>query len=38
MKTVRFERQNAVARFVLANPPNNRLDLQFFGMSSGGGY
>ena len=27
--TVRFERQNAVGRIVLANPPYNRLDLQF---------
>ena len=29
MKTIRFERQNAVGRIVLANPPANRLDLQF---------
>jgi enoyl-CoA hydratase/carnithine racemase len=29
MKTVRFERQNAIGRIVLANPPYNRLDLQF---------
>jgi enoyl-CoA hydratase/carnithine racemase len=29
MQTVRFERQNAVGRIVLANPPANRLDLQF---------
>jgi enoyl-CoA hydratase/carnithine racemase len=28
-KTVRFERQNAIGRIVLANPPYNRLDLQF---------
>jgi enoyl-CoA hydratase/carnithine racemase len=28
-KTIRFERQNAVGRIVLANPPYNRLDLQF---------
>jgi enoyl-CoA hydratase/carnithine racemase len=27
--TIRFERQNAVGRIVLANPPYNRLDLQF---------
>src|SRR5271169_4294986 len=27
--TIRFERQNAVGRFVLANPLNNRIDLQF---------
>jgi enoyl-CoA hydratase/carnithine racemase len=29
MPTIRFERQNAVGRIVLANPPFNRLDLQF---------
>lgn len=29
MKTIRFERQNAVGRIVLANPPANRLDLRF---------
>jgi enoyl-CoA hydratase/carnithine racemase len=29
MKTIRFERQNAVGRIVLGNPPANRLDLQF---------
>jgi enoyl-CoA hydratase/carnithine racemase len=29
MKTIRFERQNAVGRIVLANSPANRLDLQF---------
>jgi enoyl-CoA hydratase/carnithine racemase len=28
-KTIRFERQGAVGRIVLANPPYNRLDLQF---------
>src|SRR6202050_3155241 len=28
-KTIRFERQNDVGRIVLANPPFNRLDLQF---------
>jgi enoyl-CoA hydratase/carnithine racemase len=28
-KTIRFERQNAIGRIVLANPPFNRLDLQF---------
>src|SRR5580658_3058079 len=28
-KTVLFERQNGVGRIVLANPPFNRLDLQF---------
>ena len=28
-KTVRFERQNAIGRIVLANPPYNRLDLRF---------
>jgi len=28
-KTIRFERQDAVGRIVLANPPYNRLDLQF---------
>src|SRR5271166_6487690 len=27
--TIRFQRQNAVGRIVLANPPYNRLDLQF---------
>ena len=29
MKTIRFERQNAIGRIVLANPPFNRLDRQF---------
>jgi enoyl-CoA hydratase/carnithine racemase len=29
MQTIRFERRNAVGRIVLANPPYNRLDLQF---------
>ena len=29
MKTVRFERQGAIGRIVLANPPFNRLDRQF---------
>ena len=29
MKPIRFERQNAIGRIVLANPPANRLDLQF---------
>jgi enoyl-CoA hydratase/carnithine racemase len=29
MNTIRFERQNAVGRIVLANPPANRLDLHF---------
>src|SRR5260221_2187165 len=29
MKTIRFDRQNAIGRVVLANPPFNRLDLQF---------
>lgn len=28
-KTIRFERQNAIGRIILANPPYNRLDLQF---------
>src|SRR6202048_809334 len=28
-KTIRFERQNGIGRSVLANPPFNRLDLQF---------
>jgi enoyl-CoA hydratase/carnithine racemase len=28
-KTIRFERRNTVGRIVLANPPYNRLDLQF---------
>ena len=28
-KTIRFERQNAIGRIVLANAPYNRLDLQF---------
>src|SRR5260370_30580569 len=28
-KTIRFERQDAIGRIVLANPPYNRLDLQF---------
>jgi enoyl-CoA hydratase/carnithine racemase len=27
--TIRFERQNPVGRIILANPPYNRLDLQF---------
>jgi enoyl-CoA hydratase/carnithine racemase len=30
-KTIRFERQNTIGRIVLANPPYNRLDLQFSG-------
>ncbi len=29
MQTVRFERENAVGRIVLANPPFNRLDVRF---------
>ena len=29
MRTIRFERQDAVGRIVLDNPPFNRLDLQF---------
>jgi enoyl-CoA hydratase/carnithine racemase len=29
MKTIRFDRQNAIGRIVLANPPFNRLDRQF---------
>jgi enoyl-CoA hydratase/carnithine racemase len=29
MKTIRFDRQNAIGRIVLANPPYNRLDLKF---------
>jgi enoyl-CoA hydratase/carnithine racemase len=29
MHTIRFERQNAVGSIVLANPPFNRIDLQF---------
>src|SRR5262245_8413211 len=29
MKTIRFERQGSIAHIVLANPPYNRLDLQF---------
>jgi enoyl-CoA hydratase/carnithine racemase len=29
MKTVRFECQGSIGRIVLANPPYNRLDLQF---------
>ena len=28
-KTIRFERQNAIGHIVLANPPYNRVDLQF---------
>jgi enoyl-CoA hydratase/carnithine racemase len=28
-KTIRFERQDAIGRIVLANPPYNRLDLRF---------
>src|SRR5258706_15843665 len=28
-KTIRFERKDAVGRIVLANPPYNRLDLEF---------
>ena len=27
MQTIKFERDNAVGRIVLANPPFNRLDL-----------
>src|SRR6202040_411756 len=29
MKTIRFDRQGSIGRIVLANPPYNRLDLQF---------
>ena len=29
MQTIRFERDSAVGRIVLANPPFNRLDLRF---------
>jgi enoyl-CoA hydratase/carnithine racemase len=29
MKTIRFERQNAIGRIILANPPFNRLDREF---------
>src|ERR1700731_5318112 len=29
MQSIRFERENAVGRIVLANPPFNRLDLQY---------
>jgi enoyl-CoA hydratase/carnithine racemase len=29
MRTIRFDRQDAIGRIVLANPPYNRLDLQF---------
>src|SRR5258708_26733129 len=29
MKTMRFERQGSIGHIVLANPPYNRLDLQF---------
>jgi len=29
MRTIRFERQDATGRIVLANPPHNRLDPQF---------
>src|SRR5260370_5691910 len=29
MKTIRFERQGPIGHIVLANPPYNRLDLQF---------
>jgi enoyl-CoA hydratase/carnithine racemase len=29
METIRFERENAIGRIVLTNPPANRLDLQF---------
>ena len=29
MKAIRFERQGSIGRIVLANPPYNRLDLQF---------
>jgi enoyl-CoA hydratase/carnithine racemase len=29
MRTIRFERQDAIGRIVLANPPYNRLDQQF---------
>ena len=31
MKTIRFERDHAVGRIVLANPPLNRLDLRYSG-------
>jgi len=29
MKTIRFEREHAIGRIVLANPPLNRLDLRY---------
>jgi enoyl-CoA hydratase/carnithine racemase len=29
METIRFERENAIGRIVLTNPPANRLDLRF---------
>ena len=29
MQTIKFERDGAVGRIILANPPHNRLDLQF---------
>src|SRR5947209_10795765 len=29
MKTIRFERRGSIGHIVLANPPHNRLDLQF---------
>jgi enoyl-CoA hydratase/carnithine racemase len=29
MKTIRFERDHAIGRIILANPPLNRLDLRF---------
>ena len=29
METIRFERQGSIGHIVLANPPYNRLDLQF---------
>src|SRR5262249_14595989 len=29
MKTIRFERQGSIGRIILANPPYNRLDLEF---------
>ena len=29
MQSIRFERENAIGRIVLANPPFNRLDLQY---------
>ena len=38
MKIIRFERQGSIGHIVLANPPYNRLDLQFPRGSRNGNY